>query len=140
VRLSVGLSVLACLVFAGGAFAGTRDVRIFDPSGLVKTSLTLADLVPSSARAWRSPSGSTALMVTFTSGGRKKFCALTRGLAERGARVGVPQRMEFEIGGHTYAEPTIDFKLFPRGLCGSPGLEISLSLPVAQRLARVIRG
>jgi len=136
----VGLSVLACFVLANGAFAGRREVRIFDPSGHVRTSLTLADLVASSAKTWRAPDRSTSLLVAFTPAGRAKFCALTRDLAQRGARVGVPQRSAFAVDGHIYAEPKIDFKAYPHGLCGVPGLEISLRASLAERLAHIIRG
>ena len=140
-RLVAGCSFLACLVLVNGAFAGTRTVRIFDPARQVKTALTLADLVPSTARVVRDPSsGSASLEFSFTSSGRIKFCTLTRGLVLRGTRVGVPQQMAFAVDGRTYARPTIDFKLFPHGLCGTHGLQVYLKASLAQRLARVIRG
>lgn len=138
-RLIAALLILSCLVLVESAFAGTRQVRVFDPARQVKTALTLGDFVPSSA-AWVSENGSSALSVTFTPTGRKKFCILTRALAQRGVRVGVPQRLAFAVDGRTYADPTVNFKLFPHGLCGSPGLQVYLRASLAQRLAQLIRG
>jgi hypothetical protein len=48
--------------------------------------------------------------------------------------------MAFAVDGRTYARPTIDFKLFPHGMCGTHGLQVYLRASIAQRLARIIRG
>ena len=124
------------------ALAGGADVslRIFDPSGIAKTQVTSVDVIRLSVRAVRKAGGSADLVGDFTKTGRAKFCALTRALARRGARVGVAQPLAIEVAGHVYARPRVDFKAFPTGLCGSPSFEWLMDLTLARRLAHVIRG
>jgi hypothetical protein len=137
------LSVLALTVFTSAALASTTQsrLRIFDPSGLVKTEVTNDGVVRSSVRAVRQTDASGSLIGTFTKVGAAKFCSLTRALARRGARLARPQHFAFEVAGRIYTRPWVDYKAFPNGLCGSPGFEVGgMRLAVARSLARLIRG
>jgi hypothetical protein len=113
-------------------------MRFFDPTGIETTQLTKADVVRSSIRGVPE-SGHAALVGAFTKTGAAKFCALTRQLARRGSRLHQTQYLAFEVAGRIYAKPAIDYKLFPNGVCGSPGFEVVMPLNVARRLALLIR-
>ncbi len=116
-------------------------LRISDLAGRVKAEVTNAGVVRSSVRAVRQAGGAAAVVGVFTKDGASKFCSLTRGLARRGARVHRPQHFAIAVGGRVYARPWVDYRAFPNGLCGSPGFEWGgMQLPVARRLARLIRG
>ncbi len=137
------LSVMAVTSLASAAVASPTQfrLRIFDPSGLVKTQVTNDDVVRSSVRAIRQPAGSALLVGNFTKAGATKFCSLTRALARRGSRLRSPQHFAFEVAGRIYTRPWVDYRAVPNGLCGSPGFEVGpMHLTVALSLARLIRG
>jgi hypothetical protein len=137
------LLVMAVAAFSSTAVASPTQfrLRIFDPSGLVKTQVTNDDAVRSSVRAVRQPAGSAMLVGNFTKAGATKFCSLTRALARRGSRLRSPQHFAFEVAGRIYTRPWIDYRAFPNGLCGSPGFQVGgMRLSVARSLVRLIRG
>ena len=137
------LAIATLVVAASDALAsGTQfTLRVYDPTGLVKTEVTSADVVRSSFRAVLQPGGSAAVVGTLTRAGDSKFCSLTRALARRGARLRRPQHFAFEVAGRVYARPWVDYKAFPNGVCGSPAFEVvGMRLAVARTLVRLIRG
>jgi hypothetical protein len=92
--------------------AQTRGLRVFDPSGSIRATVTSADVVRSSVRAVKF-AGSPVIIVPLRSSGSAKFCALTRGLARRGARLANAQHLAVEVAGRIYARPCIDYTAFP---------------------------
>jgi hypothetical protein len=130
----------AVLATAACGNSDRPELRIYDPTGRAKEEVTIADVVPSSARASRQPDGSAALSFSFTREGASKFHRLTRSLARRGAEVHRPQRVAIEINGRRHTN-VVDYRAFPNGLDGSAGVQLAmLRLPDAQRLAADIRG
>jgi hypothetical protein len=129
---------------ASAATHAKVNFRIYDPKGLIHAQVTLSGLVRSAARAWRPPyssPGHGALSLTFNRTGETAFCRLTRGLARRGARLHRVQYQGIVIDGWVSTKTNVDYRHFPNGLCGSPGLEIQgIKLTTARRLARLIRG
>lgn len=134
-------SVLA--VFPSSALPASTGstLRIFDPTGAIKVQVTSAEVALSTVRAVSTPTGEAALVGKFTARGRVKFCTLTRGVAKRGTRLHHDQHIAFAVAGHVIGRPTIQSRLFPNGLCGSPSFEVAgLKLAEARRLSRAIRG
>ena len=111
---------------------------MFDPTGAVRIELTSADIVPSSVQVNATPGAVTA---QFTTAGGRKFCALTRALARRGARLHRVQHFAVAVGGHVVSRPFIDFRAFPKGFCaGPPDFEIDVgSRTDAERLAHAMK-
>jgi hypothetical protein len=144
-RLLVSAFVAAAgLGVASGALATDQGsmLRMFDASGAVKTEITLTDVARNSVRAAADPNvpGHYVLYFRLTSGGVAKFDRLTKLLAQRGARLKSFQHIIFEVNGHIYARPFIDYLQFPRGLDGRSGIEINqLTQRTATRLAAEIR-
>jgi hypothetical protein len=141
-RFALLLSITAVAAFASTAPATTTQfrLRIFDPSRLVKTEVTNDDVVRSSVRAVRQPAGSASLVGDFTKAGATKFCSLTHALARRGSRLRRVQHFAFEVAGRIYTRPSVDYRAFPNGLCGSPGFQVDgMRLAAARSLARLIR-
>jgi hypothetical protein len=136
------VSASLALLATSAAWGRTSQValRIYDPSGQVKTEVTSADVVRSSVRASPGPGGAV-LSFDLTKQGASKFHTLTRALARRGARLHRRQAFAVEIGGKVFSRPWIDYRVNPDGLPGDSGIEIDLSrLAVAQRLAKEILG
>lgn len=116
-----------------GAFA------LFDPTGHAPVSITTSDVVRSSVKAVQIR-GQVSVYVGFTARGRAKLCRLTRELARRGSRLRQMQRMALRIGARSYGRPLIDYQAFPNGLCGSPGIEITMKdMRAAQHVVRLLR-
>lgn len=138
---AVAALVLAAVLPCQG-WAGRRtEIRIYDPTGRVRTQLNASDIVRSSARALRGVGGSGAwLYFAFTKTGDAKFRALIRALSHRGGVLHRQQYLAFAIDGHVYSRGRIDDKEFPNGLVGDSGFELQdLSLTLARRLAGLIR-
>jgi hypothetical protein len=142
--MSVVALAAALLTGCGGTHDGSRaGLRIYDPSAHVKGQVTAGDVVPSSVRTGPE-SGGTAhtyfIYFGLTSRGRQRFHSLTRALARRGARLHRVQRFAFEVNGHVYGRPFIDYRLYPNGIDGSSGIEIPGVPPKsAKRVARELR-
>ena len=137
--VSASLAALAGAPARGGTSAET--LRIYDPTGQVKTELTISDIVRSSAMADRSVGGVPALIFTLTKSGQAKFHVLTRALARRGARLHRNQVFAIAIDGHVYATPFIDYKVEPDGIPAGPAMEMNVSsFALAKKLAFELRG
>jgi hypothetical protein len=139
--VSASLAALVGAPARGGTSA--EVLRIYDPTGQVKTELTISDIVRSSAVADRSVGGVPALIFALTKSGQAKFHVLTRALARRGARLHKHQVFAIAIDGHVYSTPFIDYKVFPGGFpaAGSPDMEMNLSsFALAKKLAFELRG
>ena len=138
------VGLLASAASGGGARTG---LRVYDPSGQVKTEVTSADVVRSSVRAVSSPVVSppqpgraAGLVFSLTKRGASKFESLTRALAQRGARLHRNQRFAVEVGGRIYLRPWVDYRRNPNGLPGGSGVEITgLAIATARMLVRLIR-
>ena len=134
----------AVLVFVGAsAGCGGDDrvgLRIYDPSTPDAPQVTSADIVRSSVHAERGLQGSGVLRFRFTRRGARNFRFLTRAAARKGAQKGRPQWIAFEVDDRVYFRPFIDYRFYPDGLDGAPGVEITLgSFAMAHRLAKRIR-
>lgn len=137
----LGALVVAAVVVAVALFArssGATGVRIYDPAGGTNDEVRTADIVKSSVEV-TGVSGTWLLGFQLTPDGAREFHGLTRSLAQRGAQAGHAQPFAFEVDGHVYARPTVDYHS-PYSLPDSSGLEISgLRCDVAQRLAVEMR-
>jgi hypothetical protein len=143
----VALTLLAVLISSAVSVTSARsdvsrvDLRIYDSAMQSRWEVRTADVVRSSAYASRVAGDSASLYFRLTASGAVKFRRLTRDLARRGARLRRAQRFVLKIDGRVYARPRVDYRAFPDGLDGRPGIEIQgLSLSTAQRLAGRIRG
>jgi alpha-tubulin suppressor-like RCC1 family protein len=135
--LVVAAVVVAVALLARGS--GGTGVRIYDPAGGTKDEVRTADIVKSSVQV-TGVSGTWLLGFQLTPDGAREFHRLTRSLAQRGAQAGHPQPFAFEVDGHVYARPAVDYHFSPDGLSSSSGLEISgLRCDLAQRLAVKMR-
>jgi hypothetical protein len=106
----------------------------------VNTKVTRADVVLTSVRVTRQPGGQGALFLRLTRKGANRFRALTRALAQRGARLGREQQFAVRIGGRVRARPKVDYRASPDGLDGRNGLELLVvEVSVARALAKQIR-
>jgi len=133
VKGALALSATVLLCAACGSSSQT-EFRIFDPSGRVRVQVTGADILDGSVEASK-----TAVSAEFTNGGNAKFCALTRALARRGARLHRVQHFAIEVDRRVVSRPYIDYRAEPKGLCG-PAFEIDVeSAAEAQRIAHVLR-
>ena len=134
------VAVLLCIVPAAcGGSQSPVELRMYDPAGQVRSEVTLADVVRSSARATLARGVAPSLDFRLTNRGILRCDSLTRALARRGARLGLNQAVALEINGRVYARPTVDYRLYPDGLDCSSGIEVALKLKTAQRLASEIR-
>jgi hypothetical protein len=144
-RLVCAVLEAAAVGFPAGGAAAKDDatvLRMYDASGAANTALTLADVARSSVTAAPDPitPGVYALYFRLTNQGVTKFDRLTRLLAQRGARLDSFQHLVFEVNGHVYARPAVDYLLSPHGLDGRNGIEIpGLKQRTATRLAAEIR-
>ena len=134
----------AVLVFIGASTGcggeARGGLRIYDPSTPDAPGVTSAEIVRSSVHAQRGLQGSGVLRFRFTRRGARNFRLLTLAVARKGSEKGRPQRIAFEVDDRIYARPFVDYRIYPRGLDGSPGIEITLgSFAMAQRLAKRIR-
>jgi hypothetical protein len=122
----------------GWAATGRTEFRIYDPTGRVKTEVTLGGVVRSSAHAYRL-GGQGQLEFQLTSGGVSAFKALTRSLAIRGARVHALQAMAIQVNGQVVSRVRVDYRAYPDGMSGSQGIYLFVSsFATAQRLAAAI--
>lgn len=115
-------------------------LRIFDPTGTVKTQVTSADVVRASVRAHRME-GSGVLSLRLTHVGAKKLQRLTKALAIRGRRRHQPQAAVVQLDDQRH-RILIDYRAMPDGLTDTDtdGLEISPLTPrAAERFARELR-
>ena len=77
----------------------------------------------------------------LTGHGQESFLQLTRGLAQRGAKLHRVQHFAIAVRGRVYSRPFIDYRLSPDGLEANTGVVISNVPPSsAKRLADVLRG
>ena len=142
VVIVVSASVAALVGAPARGGTSTEVLRIYDPTGQVKTELTISDIVRSSALADRSIGGVPALVFALTKSGQGKLHVLTRGLARRGARLHRNQVFAIAIDGHVYSTPFIDYKVEPDGIpAGGSGMEMNVSsFALAKKLAFELRG
>ena len=130
---------------AGGASARSdakTTLRIFDPTGHIPAQVTLAGIVR--RRTWVTtfdePRRTGALILKFNKTGESDFCRLTRGLARRGAPLHNHHEVNaFQVNGHIYLRPYVDYRAVPNGLCGFPDLQVPMKLATARYLARLLR-
>jgi preprotein translocase subunit SecD len=104
--------------------------------------LTGDDLDPDSVRAEVDPQvGAPIVVAQLTDGGRERFEALTRRLAERGAKRHAPQHFLVVVDDVVRASPFIDYEAFPSGVDSSDGIQISglASVKEAKELAKALR-
>jgi hypothetical protein len=125
---------------SGSRTAPPIGLRIYDPAGRVKGQVTSTDVVRSSVRTSREPGGTAGIFFALTRRGKQRIHRLTRALAHRGARLHRIQQFAFEVRGHVYARPRIDYRAFPDGIDGAPGIEIpGLTPGAARRIAAQLR-
>jgi hypothetical protein len=136
------LALLALAISACGS-ASNRSagaLRIFDPTGTVKTQVTSADVIRASVRAHR-VEGSGVLSLRLTHFGAKKLQRLTEALAIRGRRRHQPQVAVVQLDDQRH-RILIDYRTTPDGLTDTDtdGLEISALTPrAAERFAQELR-
>ena len=140
VLLTAAALAASVSVATASVTASPFELRMYDPARLTKTEVTAADVVRSSARASRRLGGSGSLDFLLTRQGAMRFHTLTLALARRGARLHRSLPLAIEVNGRIRTRPHIDYKAFPDGLSGTSGIEILLPLPLAQMLAKQIRG
>jgi len=144
-RSSLVVSVAVAITAAGcgGTHQQARlGLRIYDPTGHAKDEVTATEVIRSSVRTGREPGGKGTAYLSFalTRRGNQEIRSLTRALAQRGARLHQPQHFAFEVSGHIYAHPYIDYRVTPDGVAGKGGMEIpGLSPKVARRIAGQLR-
>ena len=101
--------------------ASTPGLAIFDPTGAVKTEVTLGEVVRSSAQASPGANGTATLSFGFTRKGIVAFDSLTRSLALRGARLHVVQHLQLAVSDvFRSAQTATGLPVFRDGLDGSP--------------------
>jgi preprotein translocase subunit SecD len=100
------------------------------------------DLDRTSVRAAVDPQTSEPILTAqFTARGAQKFEALTRKLAERGARLGVPQHLLISVDENVLSSPFVDYHAFPHGVDGNNGFQIGglATLRETRDLAKALR-
>jgi len=116
------------------------SLRIYDPGNRSVVAITLGDIVRRSVRTTRLQPGTLDLLLPLTDRGVVKYSRLTRELARRGARLGIPQFAVFEVNGRVYSRFTVDYRVSPNGLGSSRGIEFAALAPsIALRLRNEIR-
>jgi hypothetical protein len=139
----VPLALAAATGCGGEHQASPSGLRIYDPSGHVPGQVIASEVVASSVRT--GPEGGRTthgyfIYFDLTSQGKKHIHTLTAGLARRGRQLHHFQHFVFEVGGHVYGRPFIDYRAFPDGIDGSSGIEIPGVAPkVAKRVARELQ-
>jgi hypothetical protein len=140
IYVALALCALVVAAAASAQSGGRVTLRIYDPTGHSHTQVTLAGIVRRQTHVTHVgnlPTGT--LGIVFTKAGRTDFCKLTRALARRGARHHNHHELSaFEVNGHIYARPSIDYRVAPNGLC-VPALAVQLKLATTRRLARLLR-
>lgn len=95
-------------------------------------ALTSADLAAAGAAAEIPGEPATMVTLSFTPAGARRFRALTRAIARRGALTGRVQAMVISVDGRVVSNPTIDYTQYPDGLAGSAGVQIQGGFTAAQ--------
>ena len=132
--------VLVIAAGCGSANHTAAGLRIYDPAGQVKGEVGPTDVVQSSVTASTDQAGTAVLAFALTRHGNERIRSLTRALAQRGARLHRNQHFAFEVSGHVYARPFIDYRATPDGIDGESGIEIpGLGRKVANRIAVQMR-
>jgi hypothetical protein len=120
--------------------ASASGLRIYDPTGRAGAEVTATDVIRSSVRTGPESRGTAYLYFALTRRGRQRFRSLTRALARRGTRLDHFQHFAFAVSGRIYGRPFIDYRAFPDGLDGQPGIELPGIRPkVAKRVAAQLR-
>jgi preprotein translocase subunit SecD len=104
--------------------------------------LTERDLDRKTVRAVVDPqTGEPTVFAQLTPEGQRRFEALTRRLAERGAELGKPQHFLLVIDDTVYASPYMDYRFNPQGIPGDNGIQFSglASLAETRELAKALR-
>jgi preprotein translocase subunit SecD len=84
--------------------------------------LTDADLKLSQTQQELDPTtGQPIVTIQFSRRGDKKFLAITKAEAQRGAALGVPQSFAIVLDNQLYSFPTIDYSMFPAGIDPTAG-------------------
>ena len=109
---------------SGSRSAPRTGLRIYDPAGLVKAQVTSPDVVRSSVLAETEPGGTAVVFLALWPRGNERFLRLTRALAHRGLRVHRIEPFAFEVNGHVYARPGVDYRDFPDGYSADAGTDI----------------
>jgi preprotein translocase subunit SecD len=105
--------------------------------------LTSHDLDRTTIQADIAPeTGEPTVTAQLTQEGQRRFEALTRTLANRGATLGTPQHFLLVIDDDVYAAPYIDYRLNPDGIPAENGIQFSglASLKETRKLAKALRG
>jgi hypothetical protein len=137
----IGLLVLAATACGGTSESDEFEFRIYDPTGMVDTQLTTADIVRESAGLLQLENVRAMVYMDLTDSGTSKFCRLTRSLAHRGRTLRKSQPIVFEVNGRERSRSTIDYVANPDGFCAAPGVQIDdLPLVEADVLVKAIRG
>jgi len=143
--LTCCVTLVASGLVAVGASAQSNaktTLRIFDPTGQIHAQVTLSGIVrrQTAVTYVNDPRGMGRLLLVFNRAGRTDFCRLTRGLARRGARLHNHHEVNaFEVNGHIYLRPYVDYRYYPNGLCGLPDLQMQMKLATARQLTRLLR-
>jgi hypothetical protein len=117
-------------------------LRIYDSTGHAKGEVTATEVIRSSVRTGREPGGKATAYLSFalTRRANQEIQSLTCALAQRGARLHQLRHFAFEVSGHVYAHPYIDYRVTPDGFAGKGGMELpGLSPKVARRIAGQLR-
>jgi hypothetical protein len=141
-RRAVVIATLVLLMSTacGGSSSHEFRFRTYDPLGDVKLQLTESDVLRRSARAVREPDGSWSFSFQLTEKGQATFRRLTRGLAQRGARLHRPLRCVTEMNGTVLSRSTVDYRIFPDGYGAEQGMWFPGYGPAtARRLADQMR-
>jgi hypothetical protein len=119
VLLAAGL-VAGC----GGSGQAHSGLRIYDPDGRINAQVTSGDVYRSSVQTSSESGGTAVVYIALTPVGDKRFRRLTGSLAHQGARLHREQHFAFEVDGHVYARPSVDYHAFPDGYSGRAGIDI----------------
>ena len=141
IRVVCLVGSLALLVGCGGKDDSALQVRIYDPRKRSDIEVTTDDFMRESARAAQVSPDFAAIFVQLTDRGANRFEALTRALAEQGARMKKPQMFFVAIDEKVYARVAVDYRAFPDGLDAEQGIQIEgMDLATAIELASRFRG
>jgi hypothetical protein len=145
--LSAALAALAALTACGSSHqAGPSVLRVFDPTGHVRTQVTLAGIdrrqigVADDAQQHRA-----LLWLPFTKSGEGNFCRLTDALERRGAPThDHNQKYAVEINGHVYqssAMYSIDYTYNHPDYCsgGPDGVDVVMVHQTARQATQRLR-
>jgi preprotein translocase subunit SecD len=114
--------------------------RISGEAG-IGPSLDASDVDRNSAHATVDPvTRAPTLVFGFTEAGNRKFGRLTAGLARAGRRSSRPYHFAILVDGHAIERPYIDYRLYPAGIPGDNGVQLTLPRQgEAERLAKRLR-